>query len=122
MHPEDYHRQWKTRHKLSDVSWGVSVHGMSLRTVALAGCNDQLDVPNSCALEHVLREAQLMEYWYHNQERDNEERTRKQSKAGGPVADEIDLFLGSLKGSNQSMICPEHTEWIGRQLERTRTS
>lgn len=73
---------------------------------------------NICALEHVLREAQLVEYCYHNQERDNEERTRKQSKAGGPGATEIDLFRGSLKGSNQSMICPELTEWIGRQFER----
>lgn len=118
MHPEGYHRHWKTRHKISTADWGVSVHGMALRAVELAGCTDALDVPNIYAMEHVRREAQIVEYWYHNQERDNEERARKQSKTGGPGADDIDLFRGSLKGSNRSMNCPDLAEWIVRQLER----
>ena len=85
MHPDDYHQCWASRLKLTAADWGVTAHGNALRAVCLAGCLDQLDIPNLCIIEHLLREAQLVEHHYNkNIERD-------------------------------AMVCPELTEWIGKQ-------
>ena len=118
MHPEDYHRQWRTRHGLSGVDWGVTAHASALRAVALAGCCDQLDLPNLSVIEHLLRDGQMVEYHYKNVEREKEDKLRRDKKVTGPTIDESELFLGVGKSAYESMICPDLTDWIAKQLER----
>lgn len=117
-HPDDYHRNWKSRHKLAEVDWGVAIHALVMRGVSLALCNDQVDGMNMTVIEHLFREAQLVEYHYHMQEKDEEEKKKKDKKHGGPTAEESDLFRGSLKSGFAAMVCPELTEYIAKQLER----
>ena len=118
MHPEDYHRQWRSRHGLSGVDWGVTAHASALRAVALAGCCDQLDLPNLSVIEHLLRDGQMVEYHYKNVEREKEDKLRRDKKVTGPTIDESELFLGVGKSAYESMICPDLTDWIAKQLER----
>ena len=96
-------------------------HQLALRTIGMAGCSDQLDLCNLGCMEHLLREPQLVEYFYANVEKDKAEKERQQAKKGtasGPSGEEMELFRGAYKSSGSSMVCPELTEWIGRQLER----
>ncbi len=78
--------------------------------MALAGCADQLDLPNIAGVEHLMREAQMVEYHCKNLERDTDTKAQK-SKGGLPV-EEMDLFLGAGKSFFEAMICPELVEHV----------
>ena len=73
QHPDDYHRAWMLRNKLNPSDWGVEAHRIALRAMSLGSCADQLDMTNLALGEHLLREAQLVEFHYRNIERDLEE-------------------------------------------------
>ena len=120
QHPDDYHRAWMNRNKLSPHDWGVDAHRIALRAVALGGCSDQVDLTNLALAEHLLREAQLVEHHYRNIERDHEEKNRKERKGGavGLPAQEVELFLGAEKGAVDCMISPDLTEFVSKALER----
>mmetsp|Transcript_26387 Transcript_26387/g.57288 ORF Transcript_26387/g.57288 Transcript_26387/m.57288 type:complete len:387 (+) Transcript_26387:759-1919(+) len=115
QHPDDYHQSWRHRHKLNLTDWGVVQHQVALRTVALAGCSDQLDLTNLAAVEHLLREAQMVEYHYKNLERDVD--VKGKGKQGLPN-EEMDLFLGAGKSSHDAMVCPELMDHVAKAMER----
>ena len=118
MHPDDYHMKWRLRHKLHPADWGVVQHQMALKSIALAGCNDQLDLPNCAFAEHLLREAQMIEYYYRTQEREADEAHKKEKQRAGMPMVEMELFLGGAKSSYDSMIMPDLVEHVSRALER----
>jgi hypothetical protein len=93
-HPEDYHRQWRIRHKLRGADWGMVQHQLAMRCVAVGACSDQLDLSNLTMAEALLKEAQMAEPFYKNTERDAVQKARKDKKAGGPPLDEAELFAG----------------------------
>ena len=139
MHPEDYHIRWRQRHRLNIHDWGVVQHQLALRTVSIAGCADQLDLPNLAAIEHLMREAQLVEHHYRNQERDQDDRhtagdagggggaggananaggkKQKGGKGGMPIQ-EVELFLGAGKSFYECMVAPELLEHVAKLMER----
>ena len=100
--------------------WGILQHGLALRCVALAGCVDQLDLPNLAVVEALLREAQMTEYHYRQIERDEFEKARTKDKkaAAGLSMDEVEYFQGTEKTATDSMIAPQLVEWIATQGER----
>ena len=120
MHPDDYHARFRLRHKLTPGDWGVLQHGIALRAIALAGCQDQLDLPNLAVIESLVREAQMSEYYYKQIERDEHEKSRGQDKKNsrGLALDEVEYFQGTDKTAYDSMICPALAEWIAKQAER----
>lgn len=120
MHPDDYHSRFKIRHKLTVSDWGVLQHSLALRCVALAGCIDQLDLPNLAIVEVLFREAQIAEYYYRQIERDDLEKSRLSKKAGdrGLGVDEVEYFQGAEKTAHDTMIAPDLVEWISKQGER----
>eukprot|EP00971_Amphidinium_carterae_P027702 545958-Amphidinium_carterae.1 len=63
LHPSDWHTAWQTRLKLHPTDWGVAVHELCLKAIALAGCVDQLDLPNVSTVEHLFRQVQMVEYY-----------------------------------------------------------
>ena len=119
MHPDDYHSRFKIRHKLTASDWGVLQHSLALRCVALAGCIDQLDLPNLAIVEVLFREAQMAEYYYRMIERDDLEKSRLAKMAGdrGLGVDEVEYFQGSEKTAYDTMIAPDLIEWISKQGE-----
>ena len=60
----------------------------------------------------------MAEYRYKNVEREKEDKLRCDKKVTGPTIDESELFLGVGKSAYESMICPDLTDWIAKQLER----
>lgn len=120
MHPDDYHLRVKQRFKLHVSDWGVSQHQLAMTAVAIACCSDQVDLPNVGTIQHLLREAQMVEYHYRGVERDLEDKSRREKKGGGNglPAEEADLFLGAHQSPSDCMVCPDLTEWISKQLER----
>ena len=98
----------------------MTAHASALRAVALAGCCDQLDLPNLSMIEHLLRDGQMVEYRYKNAEREKEDKLRRDKKVTGPTIDESELFLGVGKSAYESMICPDLTDWIAKQLPMER--
>ena len=121
MHPDDYHLRWRQRHRLQVVDWGVNQHQVALRTLALAGCGDQLDLPNLCCMEHLAREAQMVEYYYRTQEREADEEKKKQKTMAGLPLKEVELFLSAGKSHFESMVCPVLVEHVAKALEREAT-
>ena len=93
-------------------------HQVALRTVALAGCSDQLDLPNLSAVEHLLREAQMVEHHYHILGRAADEKLHAQAKKQRLPLHEVDLFMGAGRSSHESMVCPELVEHVAKSLER----
>ena len=122
MHPEDYHRHFRTRHKVSNTDWGIPQHSLAMRALAVGGCSDQLDIVNNVSFELLLREAQMVEFHYQTLERDAQEKLRKNAKGGaaaqGPSIEEVALFQGAGKTQFESMVCPDLMEHIAKQLER----
>jgi hypothetical protein len=88
---------------------------LALRTLALAGCSDQLDLPNCSSMEHLFREAQMIEYHYKTMERDEDD--KKKQKTAMP-SQEADLFLGAGKTGHEAMVAPELMEHVAKSLER----
>ena len=118
-HPEDYHASWRSRHGLNPSDFGVSVHATAMRCLAAAACHDQLDVVNLCSMEMLLREAQMIEQFYKEEERSKHDKKMKdQKQRRGLSAEEIDLYLGSGKNFSEVMVAPTLTEYISKQLER----
>ncbi len=118
MHPDDYHIRWRQRHKLGPADWGVTAHQTGMRCLAIAGCSDQLDLPNLAVIEHILRECQMCEHHYRQIEKDLDDKQRRDKKVGGMPMDEADLFLGVSKSMHDTMVCPELQEFIAKALER----
>ena len=118
-HPEDYHASWRARHGLNPSDFGVSVHATAMRCLASAACHDQLDVVNLCSMEMLLREAQMIEQFYKEEERSKHDKKMKdQKQRRGLSAEEIDLYLGASKNFSEVMVAPSLTEYISKQLER----
>jgi hypothetical protein len=74
MHPDDHNVRWRERHKLTAAEWGVASRQTTVRSIALGGCSDQLDRVNLAMVEHLLREAQMIEHHTHQLEKDAETR------------------------------------------------
>ena len=72
--------------------------------VSLAGCADQLDLPNLAVIEQLMREAQLVEHHYHGIARDAEDKKLIETKSKAPSRHEQELFLGSQKSHHESMV------------------
>ena len=129
-HPNAYHETFKIKYKLSNAGWGVVIHGMALKTVALAGCVDQCDLPNLACVENLFRQAQMVEHFYYQRHRGFEEDKRgkgagkdakKDDKSGTSVglpAEEIDLFLGTANAQSAAMGSPQLIQSISKELER----
>ena len=85
----------------------------------MAGCVDQLDLPNVAIVEALLREAQMTECRYGQIERDEFERNRTNDKntAMGRSLDEVEYFQGTEKMVSEHMIAPQLIEWIAVQGE-----
>ncbi len=118
MHPDDYRQRWRSRFKLTEADWSVSAHQACLRSLALAGCSDQLDLVNLAICESLFREIQAGEHHYRQAERDQEGKARKDKKHAGVPADEMDLFLDVGKSSYDCMVCPMIQEHIAKTFER----
>ncbi len=83
----------------------------------MAGCADQLDLPNLACVEHLMREAQMVEYHYKNLERDHDAKGAK-GKGGGLAVEEVELFLGGGKSHFEAMVAPDLVEYVAKNLER----
>ena len=118
QHPEDYHRAWRARRKLGIHDYGVVMHQTSMRAMGMAGCSDQLDLANLSCIEYMAREAQMIEHFYQNVERELEDKQRKDKKLVGPTVDEMELFVGADKSPYDVMVCPALAEWIAKEMER----
>ena len=118
VHPDDYHGAWRTRHKLAGNGYGVQTHAQALRCIAVAGCLDQLDLPNLAVIEHLFRQVQLVEYYYRERQRASEDKQFKDKKSVGVSSEEVELFLGGSKSGLESMICPDLMQHIAKELER----
>ena len=93
--------------------------GIARQERAAAACRDQLDVVNLCSMELLLREAQMIEQFYKEEERSKHDKKMKdQKQKRGLSAEEIDLYLGAGKNFSEVMVAPTLTEYISKQLER----
>ena len=81
------------------------------------GYGDQLDLPNLSVIEHLLRLGQMVGCHYKYVECEKEDKLRRDKKVTGPTIDESELFLGVGRSAYESMICPDFTDGIAKQLE-----
>jgi hypothetical protein len=117
QHPDDRRQTRRLRHKLTSLDWGRAQHQTALRTIALTGCMDQLDLPNLSSVEHLLRETQMVEFRYNNSETDEIDKNKKE-KASGLSSHEMDLCFDKGKSFGESLVCPELVEHMAQGVER----
>ena len=86
-----------------------------MRMLDRAGCFDGLDACNVACLGDLLRQAQLIEYVYMQ---DNDAKGKgKGSKTAG-VYDESSIFAGTRKEAGDSMVAPDLMEYVAKEVER----
>mmetsp|Transcript_112135 Transcript_112135/g.323943 ORF Transcript_112135/g.323943 Transcript_112135/m.323943 type:complete len:376 (+) Transcript_112135:146-1273(+) len=117
--PMSHHEWWRTVAKLAPSDYGVAEHEMIMRALQDGLEYDQLDLVNLVLCEHLVRRAQLIEY-YHR------ERTRQEMSlgSGGSASkgliehEEQDAFMGTAGLTGSLMICPALVEHVSREMER----
>ncbi|CAK0853323.1 unnamed protein product [Prorocentrum cordatum] len=112
--PLAHHEWWKSTAKLNSDDYGVSFHEAVLRAVQTGAEYDQLDLVNLAPMEHLLRSAQLIEY-YHR------ERTRQEGAASsktGVDMEEQTVMLGVHQSQGNLMIAPDLITYTSKELER----
>ena len=110
--------------KLNSIDWGVSEHALMCKVLELAGTHDQLDVPNSAALEAVGRRLQTIEHQYRERVRDSEHGgclgAGALASVGGKVpmsVDEAQLFEGAQMINPTICASPALIAHVARELE-----
>eukprot|EP00973_Karenia_brevis_P011837 1606546-Karenia_brevis.AAC.1 len=111
--PVAHHEWWRNTTKLSMTDFGVSEHESIMRSLQDAVEYDQLDIVNLSSFEHMLRRAQLIEYYHREKVRQD---TLGKDR---PIVDQEEqmIFTGLHVTDGPVMICPALTEYVGKELE-----
>jgi len=112
--PQAHHQWWVSINKLQLGDAGVSEHENCMKAVEDGVQYDQCDATNLAVYEHVLRKAQLWEF-YHKEKTRSELAAQKSSVID---LEEQQIFMGSAGAEGSLMICPTLTEWVGKELEK----
>ena len=94
--------------------YGVMEHETAMRAVTAALEYDQLDAVNLLCLEHVMRRAQLVEYYH-------KEKKRADGSSGSKVGIDLEeqaVFMGTQAMEGAIMIAPELIAWVAKEMER----
>jgi hypothetical protein len=98
----------------------VTDHGEILRAIQYGLEYDQVDGFNLCLVEHLLRRAQMIEYYH--RERLRQELSLGTSSAKGSAAgvefEEQNAFLGTSGSDGALMVCPELMSFVSKEMER----
>ena len=108
------HEWWKSTAKLTNEDYGVTFHEAVLRALQAGAEYDQLDLVNLASMEHLIRSAQLIEY-YHR------ERSRQEGASGstaGMDLEEQTVMLGVHQNQGNLMIAPDLITYTSKELER----
>ena len=122
--PEDHHRWWRTTCRLNNSDWGVSEHGQCCRYLEVAGCFDQLDLPNVAVLELVARRLQTIEFQYRERVRQADRSMVFGSGVSPTVAgsapmtpEEADLFDGAERVHTTLCCSPQLVKHVTESLK-----
>ena len=97
------------------------MHELIMRTLEQAGQYDGIDVANSAAFESLLRQAELIEYTYHMEQKGGSSGKGKgKAKAGerAGVLEEAAIFAGSHRDSGELMCAPDLLDYVSKEVER----
>ena len=105
-------RQTRTRD-----DYGVAFHESVLRAVQAGAEYDQLDIVNLASMEHLLRSAQLIEYYHRERSRQEGATSSKDSKVGLDMEEQT-VMLGVHQSQGNLMIAPDLITYTSKELER----
>lgn len=89
-----------------------------MRSIEEGAEYDQMDLMNLGMVEHMMRRAQLVEYFHR-------ERLRQELSSSGNTGkavvdlEEQEVFMGTGSTSGSIMICPDLVSFVSKELERT---
>ena len=113
----DWHRFWVSTNKFDRNDWGFAEHELVMRSLEHAGSYDGLDVCNLAAFEDLVRQAQLIEYMY-SQDENKKKDGKGQGKGKIGVSDEASIFAGTHREHGDSMVAPELLEYVSKEVEK----
>lgn len=116
--PRAHHEWWKSVAKLQNSEFGVMEHEAIMRAIEEGAEYDQMDLTNLGLVEHMMRRAQLLEYFHRERIR---QELSSSTASGKTVVDleEQEVFMGTGSAAGSVMICPELVSFVSKELERT---
>ena len=119
--PLDYHRIWQQTHNLEKHNWGVETRELILRALDVAGSYDGVEIANLAWFEGLMRQAQLIEYTYHQESASGGKsggkgKAKASTRAG--VLEEAAIFSGSHRDSGELMCAPDLLDFVAKEVER----
>jgi len=87
-----------------------------MKCLETAGGFDGLDMCNCACLELLIRQAQLIEYTYHQELYTAPKKGKGKGRAG--LIEESDIFAGTHRDSGELMCAPDLLDYVSKEVER----
>ena len=119
----DHHRWWLQAYRLDSSMWGVNVHKLAMRAIQHGGCYDGIELCNLASIEDILREAQMVEYVYLQEANSTKaapagKKGQGRGRGQAGLVNELEVFTGTHRDSGETMVCPELSDYVAKELER----